>query len=73
METHELKKNKELNVLTGNINTHQFVKKEVTDHIEKLMDNRTCKNTDTITNENSNHFVINSRELPKGLTFSSLD
>ena len=69
METPELKKNRELNVLTINNNTHQFVKKEVIDHIHRMIDKQVCKNTDTITNENSNHFVINSRELPKGLTF----
>ena len=69
METPELKKNRELNVLTGNINIDKTVKREVAEHIHRMIDKQVCKNTDTITNENSNHFVINSRELPKGLTF----
>ena len=73
METPDLKKNKELNVLTENINTSQSIKKEITQHIRKLINSRIYKNVSTVTNENSNHFVINSAELPKGLTISSLD
>ena len=52
------------------------IKIEVTDYIWNLenIHNKTGNiNQINITNENSNHFVINSSELPKGLTISSLD
>lgn len=51
------------------------IKKEVTDYLNSM--NKPIeikkKNKIIISNEDSNHFIMESDELPKGLTLSSLD
>ena len=52
------------------------MKVEVTHYIQGLGNKHNKQfrvNDKTITNENTNHFVINSQELPKGLVLSSLE
>ena len=51
------------------------IKKEVTDYLNSINNNIgiTNENKIIITNEDSKHFIIESDELPKGLTLSSLD
>jgi len=51
------------------------IKKEVTDYLNSMNNiiERKKENKIVISNENSNHFIIESNELPKGLTLSSLD
>ena len=61
---------------TRKINTiYGEIQKEVTDYLNSM--NKTIeikrKNKIIISNEDSNHFIIESDELPKGLTLSSLD
>ena len=51
------------------------IKKEVTDYLNSINNTVeiTNENKIIISNESSNHFIIESDELPKGLTLSSLD
>ena len=61
---------------TRKINTiYGEIQKEVTDYLNTM--NKTIEikkvNKIIISNEDSNHFIIESDELPKGLTLSSLD
>ena len=51
------------------------IKKEVTDYLNNMNNTIEQKreNKIVITNNGSNHFIIESNELPKGLTLSSLD
>ena len=58
------------------INTiYDEIKKEVTDYLNSMNNTIEKKrgNKIVISNEDSNHFIIESDELPKGLTLSSLD
>ena len=61
---------------TKKINTiYGEIKKEVTDYLNSINNTVeiTNENKIIISNEFSNHFIIESDELPKGLTLSSLD
>ena len=67
---------------TRKINTiYGEIKKEVTDYLNTVNIMNNTNNTIQIKSENkivmsnkdSNHFIIESDELPKGLTLSSLD
>ena len=51
------------------------IKKEVTDYLNNMNNTIQIKkeNNIIISNDGSNHFIIESDELPKGLTLSSLD
>jgi len=51
------------------------IKKEVTDYLNNMNNTieKKRENKIVISNNGSNHFIIESDELPKGLTLSSLD
>lgn len=58
------------------INTiYDEIKKEVTDYLNSVNNTiqRKKENKIVISNQDSNHFIVESEELPKGLTLSSLD
>ena len=58
---------------TTKLNTiYGEIKKEVTDYLNSTIEGEKSYEN-IVSNKDSNHFIIESNELPKGLTLSSLD
>ena len=74
METYKFTKTEKNKALTENIKYNTPITREIHNYLKNLTvkTQETSKSKKNITNENSNHFLVNSEELPKGLTITTL-